>query len=561
LSFFTNLSLVRKLACVFGVMILLVGTALGFIYMKLTKIEQANGWTAHTHEVLNALSEGVSAMVNQETGLRGYLLAGDARFLEPFRKGVQQREAALKKVKELTSDNPAQQKRLDDLNALANVWLDGHAQKAIQLMSKPETREQGRQLEVGGAGKMSMDAFRAKSAEISKIEEDLMAERVATQKTAFSQSYLIAAASAVTLLALSIFAGLQLFWTVGKPVAAMTTTMGRLAEGDLDVKVPGVGRRDEVGAMAAAVQVFRDALIAKKKADAASALEADAKMRRAQVLDDLTKRFEANVSSLTQGLSSAATEMQATAETMSATAQQTTVQSVSVASAAEQTSANVQTVAVATEELSSSIREIAEQVAKSSSIAGRAAQEAKQTDATVQALAAGAQKIGDVVALISNIAGQTNLLALNATIEAARAGEAGRGFAVVATEVKELASQTAKATEEIASQINAIQEETRTAVAAIQTIGSTIEEMNAIAAGVAAAMEEQGAATSEIARNVQQAAQGTQVVTGTILDVKRGAGETGSASAQVLSAAQELARHSEELGREVDSFLSGVKAA
>jgi len=221
----------------------------------------------------------------------------------------------------------------------------------------------------------------------------------------------------------------------------------------------------------------------------------------------------------------------------------------------------VQTVAVATEELSSSIREISEQVAKSSTIAGRAAEEAKRTDATVQALAAGAQKIGDVVALINNIAGQTNLLALNATIEAARAGEAGRGFAVVATEVKALASQTAKATEEIAAQIDGIQAETQQVVTAIKAIGATIGEMNVIASGVAAAMEEQGAATQEIARNVQQAAQGTQVVTGNILDVKRGADETGSAASQVLMAAQELSRHSEDLGREVDTFLSGVKAA
>ena len=348
---------------------------------------------------------------------------------------------------------------------------------------------------------------------------------------------------------------------IGRGIASVTRPMGALASGDLAVHIPYRGEKTELGSIADAVQVFKDALIAKKQADEAVALEADAKMRRAQVLDDLTKRFEANVSALTQGLASAATEMEATAETMTVTAQQTTNQSVSVASAAEQTSANVQTVAVATEELSSSIREIAEQVAKSSSIAGRAATEAKQTDATVQTLAAAAQKIGDVVALINNIAGQTNLLALNATIEAARAGEAGRGFAVVATEVKELAGQTAKATEEIAAQINAIQAETRTAVGAIQTIGSTIDEMNSIAAGVAAAMEEQGAATGEIARNVQQAAQGTQVVTGSILDVKRGAGETGSAAAQVLSAAQELARHSDGLGREVESFLAGVKAA
>jgi methyl-accepting chemotaxis protein len=367
--------------------------------------------------------------------------------------------------------------------------------------------------------------------------------------------------SIALIVALMCAVGLTVMRAISRPIAKLATVTQQLAQGDLAVDVEGATRRDEIGAMARAMAVFKDALIAKREADEAAAREADAKMRRAQKLDELTKRFETNVSSLTQGLAAAATEMEHTAQAMTATADQTNSQSVSVAGAAEQTSANVQTVAVATEELSSSIREIAEQVGKSSSIAGRAADEARRTNETVQALAGGAQKIGDVVALINNIAGQTNLLALNATIEAARAGEAGRGFAVVASEVKELASQTARATEEIAAQIAAIQEETRQAVNAIQTIGGTIDEMNAIATGVAAAMEEQGAATGEIARNVQQAAQGTQAVTGSILDVKRGAGETGAAAAQVLGAAQELARHSEDLGREVDSFLAGVKAA
>ena len=355
--------------------------------------------------------------------------------------------------------------------------------------------------------------------------------------------------------------GLMISRSITRPVARMIGAMQALAEGDFAVQLPDSDRRDEIGAMARALTVFREALIAKRDADATAAREQDARARRAQRLDDLAKTFETNVATLTQGLSAAATEMEATAETMTATAEHTTNQSISVATAAEQTSANVQTVAVATEELSSSIREIAEQLAKSSGIAGRAAEEAGRTNGTVQVLAEAAQKIGDVIALINTIAGQTNLLALNATIEAARAGEAGRGFAVVASEVKELASQTARATDEIASHISGIQEQTRNAVAAIQTIGGTVNEMNTISAGVAAAMEEQGAATNEIARNVQQAAHGTQVVTGNIAEVRRGAGDTGSAAAQVLAAARELARHSEDLSREVDGFLSGVKAA
>ena len=350
--------------------------------------------------------------------------------------------------------------------------------------------------------------------------------------------------------------------SISRPIAALAATTKALSEGDLSVEVGGRSRRDEIGMMAQSLDVFRAAMIESRRLeDASKASEAEALVERRRMRLELATTFESKVGGLVQSVSAAATEMEATAQVMTETAQQTASQSVGVASAAEQTSANVQTVAVATEELSSSIREISEQVAKSSTIAGRAAEEAKRTDATVQALAAGAQKIGDVVALINNIAGQTNLLALNATIEAARAGEAGRGFAVVATEVKALASQTAKATEEIAAQIDGIQAETQQVVAAIQAIGATIDEMNVIASGVAAAMEEQGAATQEIARNVQQAAQGTQVVTGNILDVKRGADETGSAASQVLMAAQELSRHSEDLGREVDTFLSGVKAA
>ncbi len=278
-------------------------------------------------------------------------------------------------------------------------------------------------------------------------------------------------------------------------------------------------------------------------------------------IEGLTQAFGDSVGDMVGHVSSAATELQATAQSMTGTAEQTMRQAANVTAAAEEASVNVQTVASSAEELASSIAEISRQVALSAKIAGKAADDAKHTDGVVRALAEGARAIGEVVGLISNIAGQTNLLALNATIEAARAGDAGKGFAVVASEVKSLANQTGKATDRIGQQIAQIQAATNEAVAAIQGISSTIAEVNDIAAAIAAAVEEQGAATQEIARNIQQASAGTQDVGANIAGVNEGARTTGAAAGEVLSAASELSRQAERLTGEVGQFLVAVKAA
>ena len=314
--------------------------------------------------------------------------------------------------------------------------------------------------------------------------------------------------------------------------------------------------------MAAAVQVFKDNAIEMERVKSAQEeTERRATEDKKRMMSDLASSFEAKVGALVQSLSAAATEMESTAGSMTTLAEQGNAKAMTVASAAEQTSANVQTVATATEELSASIQEISQQVANSARIANQAVDDARTTDGVVQELAVGAQKIGEIVQLINDIAGQTNLLALNATIEAARAGDAGKGFAVVASEVKSLATQTAKATDEISAQISQIQSATSLAVSAIHGIGTTIQEMSEIAAAIASAVEEQGAATMEISRNVQQAAQGTEDVTRSIGDVRQAATDTGVASGQVLTAAGELSRNSNDLSREVDSFLAGIKAA
>ena len=345
------------------------------------------------------------------------------------------------------------------------------------------------------------------------------------------------------------------------PIAALTGRMSRLAAGEVAEAIPGAARNDEIGAMAAAVQVFKDNKIDADRLTTEKEAENDVKMRRARALDDLTRAFEAKVTELVGGLSAASSVMEDTAQSMSATASATNRQAAVVAAASDQTSTNVQTVASATEELTSSISEIARQVATSTEIAARAVDHARRTGDTARSLAEGAQKIGDVVTLIQSIAAQTNLLALNATIEAARAGEAGRGFAVVASEVKSLAGQTAKATTEISEQITAIQTASDETVTAIRNVVDVITEIDQIGTAIAAAIEEQGSATKEISRSVQEAARGTQEVNSNISGVQRAADDTGAAATQVLGAAEQLSTQSKDLAGQVNRFLSDVRAA
>jgi methyl-accepting chemotaxis protein len=374
---------------------------------------------------------------------------------------------------------------------------------------------------------------------------------------------MLALASLAVMALLGVLAGVTVMLRrrVITPLATLTAAVGELAAGRDDVAIPTIDRADEIGAMAGSLQVFKDALIANKAADKAAAVEADAKIQRGQRVDKITRDFEAMIGEVVEVVSSASSELEASAGTLTASAERSEQLATMVAAASEEASTNVQSVASATEEMASSVNEISRQVQDSARIASEAVEQAQKTNDRVGDLAKAAARIGDVVELINTIAGQTNLLALNATIEAARAGEAGRGFAVVASEVKALAEQTAKATGEISQQISGIQAATQESVGAIQEIGNTIGRMSEIATAIASAVEQQGAATQEISRNVQQAAHGTQQVSANITDVQRGASETGSASSQVLTAAKSLSGESSRLRREVGKFLSSVRAA
>ncbi|WP_245428792.1 methyl-accepting chemotaxis protein [Rhodoplanes elegans] len=391
------------------------------------------------------------------------------------------------------------------------------------------------------------------------ISTGVFVDDLAAQTWAATQRSLIAAAVVLLItLAVSVFMARR----ITAPLHRMTAATKELATGRLDIEVPGVGRRDEIGDMAEAVAVFKSNAVERRRLEAEQK-EAEGRAAAGRKADmvRLADQFEQAVGGIIAMVSSAATELEATATTLTRTADTTQQMSATVSAASEEASTNVQAVAAATNEMTSSIGEISRQVQTSSRIADAAVSQAAKTDARVGELSVAANRIGDVVKLITDIAEQTNLLALNATIEAARAGEAGKGFAVVANEVKALAGQTAKATGEISSQISAMQAATQDSVAAIKEISGTIGQIAEVASAIAAAVEEQGAATAEISRNIQQAASGTSQVAQNITAVSRGAEETGAASGEVLNAAGQLAIESNQLRSEVTKFLDSVRAA
>jgi methyl-accepting chemotaxis protein len=562
ISMFSRLSIRTKLIALVSLLLIAL-TAMGAFAVIEMRAINASAQDIKTSWLpsIRLVGELRTQSARYRAVLRDYLTEPDETFMADIQRNLDARakdyDTANKAYEPLIS-SPEEAALYKELSATWKTFLDA-AGEVIAHARKHETAQaravNAQRATVAGR---SMDAVLAK---IVDINDKGAAASGLKAEYDYELAFRVVIAALVLMVLIGLTAAVLIVRDIARGIGSVLSPMRALAANDLAVEVPHQGEPNEIGQIADTLEVFKQALVAKRAADEAAANDAAAKMRRAEMVDGAASSFEAMIGELIGSLSSASTEMEATAGTLTNAADVTRHLSGEAANASRDVSESIRSTATATEEITSSVNEIGRQVLESSRVAQVAVQQAEKTDASITELSNAASRIGDVVKLITAVAEQTNLLALNATIEAARAGEAGRGFAVVAAEVKALASQTAKATDEITVQIAGMQAATGASVATIKEISSTIDLMSEISSTIAAAVEEQGAATQEIARNVQQAAELSARVAANIMDVDRGNSETGEASAQVFSAAQSLSRESNHLQTEVHNFLATIRAA
>ncbi len=555
-----NITISKKLIVAFLTLVIIIGALAGVTTVNTNTAQKQVDDTARINAIVLELEEVRALVAAQQASIRGLLISGNRNYIKTYTAA---KTAYLDKVAKLGSSLtvPAAKQYLLAADTHVRKWQDTIVDRQIALMRQRFTVDEARVLEANGYGEQGIaKAFESFDA-LKKLAVGLMNKNRDAVAGEFKVTLISLFLGTVIALVFAVLAWLTLSRGIARPIDAMARFMEDMAEGDYDKETAGQARKDEIGNMARSVEFFRQRLIENRNLQAQQLKDQQAQLERAQKLAALTTAFDATVSEVLGVVSSASTELQATATSMRGTAETTTRQSSSVAAACEQTAANVQTVATATEELTASVREITQQMARSSQKAGQAVTEADQVQGKVDGLVEAAQAIGQVVELINEIAEKTNLLSLNATIEAARAGEAGKGFAVVASEVKNLAAQTKRSTEEVAAHVAKIQSTTGEAASAINLIKATIAEVNEMTAAVAAAVEEQAAATQEISRNCEQAAAATQEVSSSISSVQVAANDTDGSATEVLHASDELAQKSSSLQQIVQTFLHDVRAA
>jgi methyl-accepting chemotaxis protein len=549
-----------KLIAAFATLVLIIACLAGVTFFELGQSRDRVADTTRITQITNDIDAMRQQVAKQQAAVRGLLLSGNRDYIEKYETARAEYTGLLESLQARLSVDEAKQ-LLATASDLIARWQGDIVARQIGLMHNPLTVDEARVLEANGYGERMLEEANAELTALTGLANELTVRNERAVESAFDITLIVLLVGTAVALVFAGAAWFVLSRAIATPINGMSAFMGRLAEGHFDEITANQDRGDEIGMMAKSVEFFRQRLIENSKMEAEAARSNEEKARRAKRIEDMTDDFDKESAQLVSSVAEGATELKSVASSMSQIAERTENMSTTVAAAAEEASSNVETVASATEEINASLAEIASQVSRATEVAQSAVSAASQTTSVINGLREESDSIGDVIKLINEIAEQTNLLALNATIEAARAGEAGKGFAVVASEVKNLATQTAKATEEISAQIDSVRGESANAVDAIGRISTVIQQIDEITTAIAAAVEEQAAATREIARNVQQASVGTTDVTSNIAQVKSGANETGTASRDVLTASEELSQHAEKMRSVVQQFIAGIKAA
>ncbi|MEP3112794.1 methyl-accepting chemotaxis protein [Nisaea sp.] len=560
MNFLQNLKISRKLGLSFSIIIAMTVLTAILAFAAMEQIKSAEAESQKAEQLGDIYIEYERAFALKRQGLLYYLLTGDRTGLNQFNEMSPKIDAAVASLRDQSADIPAVSKLVNTLVLDYKNWLDVYAAEQVRLMSNYLTVNQARAIEVTGEPQIAIDQFSNAAMKLEQELSSISSNAVAQRAAALGSFTVTMIVSIALVIVVAVVSALAMSRSIATPIGSMTELMGEMAEGNLDITVSGTERKDEIGSMAAAVEVFKRNGLEQREQKAREAEKQAQESERHQKMEGYTRSFDAEMVSALKIVEEAVNSVRVSSETMASNAQNTTGLSQDAAAAIEEANANIQTVASATTELSSSINEISSQMAQASTVTRAAVGEVETTNTRVGALNEAAESIGQVIQIIDEIAEQTNLLALNATIEAARAGEAGKGFAVVASEVKSLATQTSKATEEISQKIAEIQSETSAAADAVLGIGNTINKIDELTAVVASAVEEQGAATNEIAQNIEQAASGTQTVAQVVETVSTAAGETGQLAESQQTVVTELSDRNRKLKGEIDQFLGNVRA-